>query len=93
MASGIVSVVVSAFTSYVIHKTAQSPQFTVTKVKDVSMVLDNEDTCNRRVKWRCCNRLRSGAFLNRLGFVLSLILILIANIVMLNAKLVSTDCI
>lgn len=93
MVSGVISVVVSSFTAYVIHKTDQSPQSTVTKVKDVAMVLDKNDKTDRKVMKNPNGRLRSGIFLNRFGFFVSFLLILTANSVMLNATLVSIDCI
>ncbi|XP_048777580.2 neuronal acetylcholine receptor subunit beta-4-like [Ostrea edulis] len=93
MVSGVISVVVSSFTAYVIHKTDQSPQSTVTKVKDVAMVLDKNDKTDRKVMKNPNGRLRSGIFLNRFGFFVSFLLILTANSVMINATLVSTGCI
>ncbi|XP_048776584.2 neuronal acetylcholine receptor subunit beta-4-like [Ostrea edulis] len=93
MVSGVISVVVSSFTAYVIHKTDQSPQSTATKVKDVAMVLDKNNKTDRKVMKNPCGLLRSGIFLNRFGFFVSFLLILTANSVILNATLVSTDCI
>jgi hypothetical protein len=89
MVSGVISVVTSSFTAYVIHKTDQSTYSTVTKVSDVATVLDNNDKTNRTVLKNICRRFQSGIFLNRFGFIISFLLILSANIVMLNAKVAS----
>ncbi|XP_056013339.1 uncharacterized protein LOC130052422 [Ostrea edulis] len=93
LVSGVVSLVVSSFTVYFKQNSDQSKHRNETNVKDVpSIVSNSKDRVNNK-RWKgICERLRSGIFLNRLGFVVSLILILAANCVMLNAKFVSTSC-
>ncbi|XP_056013336.1 acetylcholine receptor subunit beta-like 1 [Ostrea edulis] len=93
MVSGVISIIVSSSTAYVMRNTNQSPQSTETKVKDESMVPEhNKDNPNREAKKGVRRCLRSMTFINRLGFVISLILILAANIVILNARMISRNC-
>ncbi|XP_056012610.1 acetylcholine receptor subunit gamma-like [Ostrea edulis] len=94
MVSGVVSLTVSSFTAYIKQNSDQSKHRTEAKVEDVFFLvpMKKERDNNYKRKKRVCERLRSGIFLNRLGFVVSFILILAANCVMLNAKSVATGC-
>ncbi|XP_048773869.2 neuronal acetylcholine receptor subunit beta-4-like isoform X1 [Ostrea edulis] len=93
LVSGVVSLVVSSFTAYIKQNSDQSEYRNDAKVKDVSSIVpNNKGKPNNKRRTNICERLRSEIFLNRLGFVSSFILILAANCVMLNAKVVSTDC-
>ena len=86
MSSGVVALVVATITAHVTHDTTQT--VSVSKVKDVSTVSSPDKRSLRSM--RTCFRPTSS--LNRTGFVVSFILILAANFVMLNAKLVSDGC-
>ena len=86
MSSGVVALVVAAITAYITHKTA--PTVSVSKVTDVSTVTSPD----KRPLRSLCTCFRSASLLNRTGFVVSFILIMAANFVMLNAKLVSDKC-
>jgi hypothetical protein len=93
MVSGVISVIISSITAYVTQITNQSLQSIENKVKDVSMVCEHKkDDPIRKTKSNLCRRFRSMTYINRLGFVVSLILILTANIVMLNARIDSKNC-
>ena len=86
MSSGVVALVVAAITVYITHKAA--PTVSVSKVTDESTVTSPDKRPLRCM--RTC--FRSASLLNRTGFVVSFILIMAANFVMLNAKLVSDKC-
>lgn len=87
MTSGVVSLVVSAISAYITHNNSQQT-VSVNKVKDVSTATTNEKRRFPNVR----QRFRDTSFLNRAGFVVSLSLILAANLVMFNAKLKSSGC-
>ena len=86
MSSGVVALVVAAITAYITHKAA--PTVSVNKVTDASTVTSPI----KRPLRSLCTCFRSASLLNRTGFVVSFILIMAANFVMLNAKLVSDNC-
>ncbi|XP_061172436.1 neuronal acetylcholine receptor subunit alpha-6-like [Saccostrea echinata] len=92
MLSGVVSVFISSVTAYLIQNPSQS-QVTVTEVNDLSLDAERKDEKSKKKQIKCiCAGLRSVKYLNRIGFVVSLILILMANLVMITARLVSTGC-
>ncbi|XP_062607773.1 acetylcholine receptor subunit beta-type lev-1-like [Saccostrea cucullata] len=92
MLSGVVSVVISSITAYVTHNSSQS-QVTLSRVNPLSLETGrkNEKSKKKRIN-SICARLKSGKYLNRIGFITSLILILTANLVMICARLISTGC-